>query len=154
MRVLLFLLFISVTKSQDGSNASNTTTNGQTNTTTTTTLRGVTTTLAYTTTPGSTTTPLPSTHNPTQGATTTGWPVGTTTVKPIPYCSGNVSYNGTCKVCLGPLCKFVENGEQGVGWEIIFVAAFLTFSGFSPFFTIIMLPVYPSLVLYVKRVSK
>ena len=123
MKYIILLTLIIITQAQDGSNASNTTTNGTVAPTTTTTLRGVTTTLAYTTTPGSTTTSLPSTHTPTQGATTTGWPVGPTEMNTttVPYCSPETK-NSSCRVCLGPLCKFVERGEQGVGWEILFVA--------------------------------
>ncbi len=131
MKWLVFILLLHYTYGQNGSNASNTTTDGPANSTTTT-LRGVTTTLVYTTTTGSPTTTTTTSVGTTNPATTTLWPVGqnTTTIEPeVPYCSGNSSYNGTCKVCLGPLCKFVENGEEGVGWEILFVAAFLTFSG-------------------------
>jgi hypothetical protein len=133
MKWLVFILLIHYTYAQDGSNASNTTTDGPANISTTT-LRGVTTTLVSTTTTGGTNAPTTTTGNATKVQTTTLWPMdqNTTTLMPdVPYCSGNSSYNGTCKVCLGPLCKFVENGEEGVGWEILFVAAFLTFSGLT-----------------------
>ena len=38
-----------------------------------------------------------------------------------------------------PLCKFVEKGEQGIGLEILFVAAFISFMGF---FTLLCYSIY------------
>jgi len=54
--------------------------------------------------------------------------VTTTTV--IPPCS-EATGNTSCKVCLGPLCKFVERGEQGRSWEILFVAFGLSIIGLA-----------------------
>ena len=124
MKYILLLTLILYTQAQDGSNASNTTGNGNETNITTTTLRGVTTTLGPTTT-GSPTTAMSTTSQAIKTETTTPWPMGTTTVNytttTVPYCS-DTTKNSSCKVCLGPLCKFVERGEQGIGWEILFVA--------------------------------
>lgn len=132
MKFIILLTLILYSEAQNGSNASNTTGNGTTNTsniTTTTTLRGVTTTLVPTTTTGSpTTTTAPTSpyiETTTAGATTTIAGATTTmnytTTTQVPVCSSETT-NTSCRVCLGPLCKFVERGEQGVGWEILFVA--------------------------------
>ena len=53
-----------------------------------------------------------------------------TTTTMVPYCS-DATKNSSCRVCLGPLCKFVERGEQGVGWEILFVAFAMSLMGIS-----------------------
>ena len=122
MRYLLLLTLILYSEAQNGSNASNTTGDGNETSTTTTTLRGITTTLGYSTTTGNpTTTTAPTSpylETTTAGATTT---MNYTTTTTVPYCSA-ATKNSSCRVCLGPLCKFVEKGEQGVGWEIVFVA--------------------------------
>tara|TARA_B100000214_G_C23950982_1_gene620489 strand:- start:552 stop:1169 length:618 start_codon:yes stop_codon:yes gene_type:complete len=139
MKYILFFILIKLVSSQNGNNTNSSSTNGTTSTvaptTTTTTLRGVTTTVANIPTEGGSVTTTTPTTKIIEKATTTPWPMVNTTTEPVtttvPYCDSNTSYNGTCKVCLGPLCKFVENGEQGVGWEILFVAAFLTFSGLA-----------------------
>lgn len=135
MKFIFYLLLISTTYAQDGSNASNTTTDGLSNTTNTTTteppLHSVTTTLGPTSSP--TTTSSAPIETTTQTGTTTSF-LRTTTVlietTTVPPCS-EVTGNSSCKVCLGPLCKFVERGEQGVGWEILFVAFGLTLVGFA-----------------------
>ena len=138
MKYILLFILIKLVSSQNGNNTNSSSTNGTTSTvapTTTTTLRGVTTTVADIPTEGGSVTTTTPTTKIIERATTTPWPMVNTTTEPVtttvPYCDSNTSYNGTCKVCLGPLCKFVENGEQGVGWEILFVAAFLTFSGLA-----------------------
>lgn len=125
MKLIILLTLILYSEAQNGSNASNTTGNGTTNTTgnitTTTTLRGVTTTLGYATTGSPTTTTAPTSpyiETTTHPATTT---INYTTTTQVPVCSPETT-NSSCRVCLGPLCKFVERGEQGVGWEILFVA--------------------------------
>ena len=129
------------TYAQDGSNASNTTADGLSNTTNTTTteqpLHSVTTTLGPTSSPTTTTTPPSETT--TQTSTTTSF-LRTTTVliettttsitTTVPPCS-EATGNSSCKVCLGPLCKFVERGEQGVSWEILFVAFGLSIVGLT-----------------------
>tara|TARA_B100000945_G_C20379927_1_gene596656 strand:- start:690 stop:1307 length:618 start_codon:yes stop_codon:yes gene_type:complete len=131
MKLIILLTLILYSEAQNGSNASNTTGNGTTNTsnniTTTTTLRGVTTTLGYATTGSPTTTTAPTSpyvETTTAGATTTiafTTTMNYTTTTQVPICSSETT-NSSCRVCLGPLCKFVERGEQGVGWEILFVA--------------------------------
>lgn len=126
MKFFCFLLLIAVTNAQDGFNTSNTTTGIVTTTSpSTTTLRGVTTTLDSTSV-WPTTTSAGTTTQEAAGTTTTPGPVDTTTV--VPPCSP-ATKNSSCKVCLGPLCKFVERGEQGVGWEIVFVAFFMAICG-------------------------
>tara|TARA_B000000475_G_scaffold230385_1_gene195811 strand:- start:53 stop:712 length:660 start_codon:yes stop_codon:yes gene_type:complete len=146
MKFIFILLLITSTYAQDGSNASNTTADGlsnSTNTTNTTTtesqLHSVTTTLGPTSSsPTTTTAPIETT---TQTSTTTSFLRTTTvlietttmmetTTTTIPPCS-EATNNTACKVCLGPLCKFVERGEQGVGWEILFVAFGLTIVGLT-----------------------
>lgn len=66
---------------------------------------------------------------------TTNVPITTTQIKkPIIYCN-NETWNSSCMQCIGPLCKFVEKGEQGIGLEILFVAVFISFMGlFGLFF--------------------
>ena len=148
MKFIFILLLITSTYAQDGSNASNTTGDGlsnSTNTTNTTTtespLHSVTTTLGPTSTPAATTTTAPI-ETTTQTSTTTSFlrtttvlietttMTETTTTTTVPPCS-EATNNTACKVCLGPLCKFVERGEQGVGWEILFVAFGLTIVGLT-----------------------
>lgn len=148
MKLIFILLLITSTYAQDGSNASNTTGDGlsnSTNTTNTTTtespVHSVTTTLGPTSTPAATTTTAPS-ETTTQTSTTTSFlrtttvlietttMTETTTTTTVPPCS-EATNNTACKVCLGPLCKFVERGEQGVGWEILFVAFGLTIVGLT-----------------------
>lgn len=142
MKFIIYLLLITSTYAQDGSNASNTTADGLSNSTNTTTteppLHSVTTTLGPTSSP-TTTTNSPS-ETTTQTSTTTSFlrtttvlietttMMSTTTV--IPPCS-EATGNTSCKVCLGPLCKFVERGEQGVSWEILFVAFGLSMVGLA-----------------------
>lgn len=139
MRLIIYLLLITSTYAQNGSNASNTTGDGFTNTSnasTTTALHSVTTTLGPTNIPTTTTESPPQTT--TRQSTTTTFRQQTTTVvvmpnvttTTIPYCS-SVTNDTACKVCLGPLCKFVERGEQGVGWEILFVAFALGIIGLA-----------------------
>lgn len=144
MKFIIYLLLITSTYAQDGSNASNTTTDGLSNTTNTTTteqpLHSVTTTLGPTSSP-TTTTSAPS-ETTTQASTTTSFlrtttilieettTMTSTTTTTVPPCSETTG-NSSCKVCLGPLCKFVERGEQGVGWEILFVAFGLSFIGLT-----------------------
>lgn len=115
----------------------------------TTTNTQTTTTEQSTTTHLRTTTPIPTTGTPTtttstattkyNGQTTTS-SIGTTKTttsystttkieKNIIYCN-NETWNSSCIQCIGPLCKFVEKGEQGIGLEILFVAAFISFMGF------------------------
>ncbi len=158
MKFIFILLLISSTYAQDGSNASNTTGDGLSNTTNTTNttttespLHSVTTTLGPTSTPAATTTTSAPIETTTQTSTTTSFlrtttvlietttvsetttTTAETTVPPtttIPPCS-EATNNTACKVCLGPLCKFVERGEQGVGWEILFVAFGLTIVGLA-----------------------
>ena len=140
MRLIIYLLLIISTYAQNGSNASNTTGDGFTNTSnasTTTALHSITTTLGPTSTVPPTTTDSPP-QTTTQQSTTTTFRQQTTTVvvmpnvttTTIPYCS-SVTNDTACKVCLGPLCKFVERGEQGVGWEILFVAFALGIIGLA-----------------------
>jgi len=133
MKSIILLTLILYSEAQNGSNASNITGNGNetTNVTTTTTLRGVTTTLGPTTTTGSPTTTTaptsPYVETTTAGATTM---MNYTTTTQVPICSSETT-NSSCRVCLGPLCKFVERGEQGVGWEILFVAFAMGIIGIS-----------------------
>ena len=127
MKTIILLSLIIYTRAQNGSNASNITGNGN-ETTTTTTVQPTTTTLrGITTTVGPTTTVEPTTRNPTTTTAPTSVGPQTTTLRPQintttpPLCSAD-TMNTSCRVCLGPLCKFVERGDQGVGWEILFVA--------------------------------
>ena len=136
MKFIIYLLLITSTYSQDGSNASNTTGTNTSNASTTTALHSVTTTLGPTSSPRTTTT-APS-ETTTQTSTTTSFLRTTTvlietttlvsTTTALPPCSETTG-NTSCKVCLGPLCKFVERGEQGVSWEILFVAFGLSLIG-------------------------
>ena len=139
MKFIIYLVLITSTYAQDGSNASNTTGDGFTNTSnasTTTALHSVTTTLGPTSSPRTTTT-APS-ETTTQTSTTTSFLRTTTvlietttlvsTTTALPPCS-EATGNTSCKVCVGPLCKFVERGEQGVSWEILFVAFGLSLIG-------------------------
>ena len=127
MKLFILLTLVLYSEAQNGSNASNITGNGNetSNITTTTTLRGVTTTLGPTTTTGSPTTNSAPTNpyleTTTAATTTTTTAINYTTTTQVPICSSETT-NSSCRVCLGPLCKFVERGEQGVGWEILFVA--------------------------------
>ena len=103
--------------------------------TTTTTIAQTTTYLRTTVRPTTTTNPTSTTKHydktTTPQSTTTHAPVTTTQIKkPIIYCS-NETWNVSCMQCFGPLCKFVENSEQGVGWEILFVIAFIAFIGLA-----------------------
>ena len=137
MKILLLFLLLHIALAQDGNTTISNSTNGTTYpnaTTTTTTLRGVTTTMGPTTTLGATPT---STYTSTAAPviTTTRRPMATTTSElnvttttPVPICSSDTK-NTSCKVCIGPLCKFVERGEQGVGWEILFVAFAMSLIG-------------------------
>lgn len=132
MKILILLLLIHIAKAQDGNTTISNSTNGTTyfNATTTTTLRGVTTTMGYdattTSTYTSTTAPVITTTRRPMATTTSELNVTTTT--PVPLCSSDTK-NKSCKVCIGPLCKFVERGEQGVGWEILFVAFAMSLIG-------------------------
>lgn len=109
--------------------------------TTSTKLRSTTTTTSVTTTTEHpTTTRIATTTNYVSETTTT--PQSTTTTetitttqieKPIVYCN-NETWNSSCIQCIGPLCKFVEKGEQGIGLEILFVVAFITFIGLAGLF--------------------
>lgn len=109
--------------------------------TTSTKLRSTTTTTSVTsTTEHTTTTPFATTTNYVSETTTT--PQSTTTTetitttqikKPIVYCN-NETWNSSCMQCIGPLCKFVEKGEQGIGLEILFVMAFISFIGLAGLF--------------------
>lgn len=146
MRVYIFAILVIQVSSLDG-NTTNSTTNTtnatEVNTTTPGVLRGTTTAVPSTTIqPTSTTTQYSSqtttqtsyttttrvTTSTTRISTTTGAPIVTTTMTPIPWCT-NETWNTSCVKCIGPLCKFVEKGEQGVGWEILFVAAFCSLVG-------------------------
>tara|TARA_E500000331_G_scaffold342163_1_gene375438 strand:+ start:61 stop:732 length:672 start_codon:yes stop_codon:yes gene_type:complete len=109
--------------------------------TTTTKLRSTTTTISVTTTTEHpTTTRIATTTNYVSETTTT--PQSTTTTetitttqikKPIVYCN-NETWNSSCIQCIGPLCKFVKKGEQGIGLEILFVTAFIAFIGLTGLF--------------------
>ena len=134
MKFIIYLLLITSTYAQDGSNASNTTGDGLTNATNVTTtqppLHSVTTTLGPTSSPTTTTTAPTETTTTTFLRTTTVLIETVTTTTVIPPCS-EATGNTSCKVCLGPLCKFVERGEQGVSWEILFVAFGLSIIGLA-----------------------
>lgn len=143
MRLYIFAILVIQVHSLDGNTTNSTTNATEVNTTTPGVLRGTTTTVHSTTIQPTTTTTQYSSETTTQTSyttttrvttsttrlsTTTGAPIVTTTVEPIPWCT-NETWNTSCVKCIGPLCKFVEKGEQGVGWEILFVAFFCSMVG-------------------------
>lgn len=88
-----------------------------------------------TTTRIATTTKLDVETTTTPQSTTTTESITTTQIKkPIVYCN-NETWNSSCMQCIGPLCKFVEKGEQGIGLEILFVTAFIAFTGLAGLFS-------------------